>query len=98
MIDADKELKRNKKNKDKEYGFIPLSWKLVKVTGTQREVVKNGVCDFDFTADGGIYCTNGRHIFYLKDGKSKKIADTDMCLTLAAPNAEREQTDDLFAI
>lgn len=98
MVDADKELKRNKKNKDKEYGFIPLSWKLVKINGETREVVKSGVCDYDFSEDGGIYCTNGRHIFYLKDGKSKKIADTDMCLTLATPNPERKQTDDLFAV
>lgn len=97
-VDADKELKRNKKHKDKEYGFIPLSWKLVKVNGESREVIKSGVCDFDFSEDGGIYCTNGRHIFYLKDGKSKKIADTDMCLTLATPNPERKQTDDLFGI
>lgn len=98
MIEADKQLKRNKKNKDKEYGFIPMSWKLVKGTGEKREVIKSGVCDFAFSEDGGVYCTNGRHIFYIKDGKQKKIVDTDMCLCLATPNPERQQTDDLFAL
>lgn len=97
MIEADKQLKRNKKNKDKEYGFIPLSWKLIKVQGESKEVIKCGICDFAFTSDGGIYCTNGRHVFYLKDGKSQKIADTDMCLCLATPNPPPPERD-FFAI
>ena len=98
VIEADKELKRNKKNKDKEYGFIPMSWKLIRVADGKTEVVRSGVCDFDFTADGGVYCTNGRHIFYVKDGKRQKIADTDMCLHLATANPEYKESDDLFGI
>ena len=98
MIEAEKELKRNKRTKDKEYGFIPLSWKLVKVQGGATEPIKSGICDFALTQDGGIYCTNGRHIFYIKDGKSTKVADTDSCLTLATPSPERKQTDDLFGV
>ena len=98
LIEAEKELKRNKRKKDKEYGFIPLSWKLVKVQGGATEPVKSGVCDFALAQDGGIYCTNGRHIFYIKDGKTTKIADTESCLTLATPNPERKESDDLFGL
>lgn len=99
IIEADKELKRNKKNKEKEYGFIPLSWKLVKVSADGKtEAVKSGICDYTFAKDGGLYCTNGKRIFYLKDGKCRKIADTDMCLCVAAENPERKDADDLFAL
>lgn len=84
LIEAEKELKRNKKFKDKEYGFIPMSWKLVKVTDGKTEPIKSGICDFTLCGDGGIYCTNGRHIFYLKDGETKKVADADMCLNVSA--------------
>lgn len=83
VIEAERELKRNKRFKDKEYGFIPMSWKLVKITDGKAEPIKSGICDFALTKDGGIYCTNGRHIFYLKDGSCKKVADPDMCLSLA---------------
>ena len=82
-IEAEKELKRNKKTKDKEYGFIPLSWKLVRIAGGKEEQIKNGVCDFALCKDGGVYCTNGRHIFYIKEGTQKKVADTQSCLCVA---------------
>ena len=83
FIEAEKELKRNKKTKDKEYGFIPLSWKLVKRSGEKEEILKSGVCDFALCKNGGVYCTNGRHIFYLENGVSKKVVDTESCLCVA---------------
>ena len=92
LIEAEKELKRNKKTKDKEYGFIPLSWKLVKRTGEKEEVLKSGICDFALSSDGGVFCTNGRHIFYLKDGSSKKIADTESCLCVATESQAQAQS------
>lgn len=93
LIEAEKELKRNRRFKDKEYGFIPLSWKLVRHSGDTVETVKNGVCDFALCADGGIYCTNGKHIFYIKDGKTTKIADTEMCLCVATESVAAEYRD-----
>lgn len=83
FIEAEKELKRNRRAKDKEYGFIPLSWKLIRRTGEREEILKSGICDFALCADGGLYCTNGRHIFYWKDGKTVKVADAKCCLNVA---------------
>ena len=97
FIEAEKELKRNKKTKDKEYGFIPLSWKLIKRSGEKEEILKSGVCDFALCAGGGVYCTNGKHIFYVKDGVSKKVADTESCLCVATENGS-SFSEDVFAI
>ncbi len=87
MIEADREYKRNARKAKGEAGFIPMSWKLVRRTEKGEETVKNGVCDFALCRDGGIYCTNGRHIFYVKDGKSRKIADAERCLCVATETA-----------
>ncbi len=97
LIEAEKEMKRNKKKKDKEYGFIPLSWQLVKLNGKTPETIKSGICDYDLCKDGGIYCTNGRRIFYVKESECKKIADTEKCLTLAT-ESRVAGTDDLFSL
>ncbi len=95
LIEAEKELKRNKKFKDREYGFIPLTWKLVRLENGSATVLESGVCDFALCSDGGIYTTNGRHIYYCKDGKSRKVLDTQMCLSIST-QAMRAQSDDLF--
>lgn len=97
FIEAEKELKRNKRTKDKDYGFIPLSWKLIKVSGGKEETIKSGICDFDLCRSGGLYYTNGRHIFYLGTGGAKKTADTESCLCVAAESDAPEQsTADFF--
>lgn len=95
LIEAEKELKRNKRFKDKEYGFIPVNWKLVKIGNGKAEPIKSGICDFALCADGGIYCTNGKHIFYIKDGKSTKVASADLCLSVAT---ESDTAQDTFFI
>lgn len=82
LIEADKEEKRNQKFKDREYGFIPASWELVKKTD-KTEVIARGVCDFTLADDGSVYYTDGRHIFRYDGCTTKKIADTERCLTLA---------------
>lgn len=97
LINVEKECKRNRRKKDKEYGFIPLSWKLIVIKDGKQEEIKSGICDFDFCKDGGIYCTNGRRIFYIKDGKTVKIAETERCLCLATENTEKEEAG-LFSI
>lgn len=95
LIEVEKEFKRNKKYKDGEYGFIPMSWKLVKIVDGKAKPLKSGICDFALCADGGLYCTNGRHIYYVKDGNTKKIADTERCLCLATQSVST-LSGDLF--
>lgn len=91
LIEAEKEYKRNRKYKDREYGFIPMSWELVRFTGEgKEEVLKKGICDYALCADGGLYCTNGKHVFYLKDGEQKKIADCDLCLSVSTAGTAAE--------
>ncbi len=96
LIEAEKELKRNKRFKDKEYGFIPMSWKLVKIENGKAVPIKSGICDFDLCEDGGIYCTNGKHVFYIKDGNTVKVADADMCLSVSTASERSFAEDDLF--
>lgn len=83
-IRVDKELKRNKRFKDKDYGFIPRSWQLVRIAQSGAEtVLKSGVADYAVGKEG-IYCTDGRHIYRLNGSECKKIADTEFCLHLDA--------------
>lgn len=93
LINYEKELKKNKSKKDKDYGFIPKSWKLIEVGG--GSVIKSGVADFDILPDGTFIVTNGRRIFAVKDGKTTKLCNTENCLTVAC--VHRSQTkNDLF--
>lgn len=94
-VEADKELKRNAKKKDKEYGFIPSSWKLVKRNGDKETVLRSGVCDFALCRDGGVYCTDGKHIYYLNGEIVRKVADTESCLHLSVER-EKSASVDLF--
>lgn len=82
VIEVDKEIARNKKFKDKDLAFIPASWKLVRIRGGEEEEMKSGICDFSL-AEGGVVCTNGRKVFFLKDGKSEKIAEGELVLNVA---------------
>lgn len=91
LINADKEMKCNRRKKDPDYGFIPMSWQLIDAeSGT---VIKSGVADFDILSDGTIVATNGKHIFAIRDGKSKKIADTDCCLRVGCLHASAKRAD-----
>ncbi|MBQ8295789.1 MAG: hypothetical protein IJX87_05090 [Clostridia bacterium] len=97
LINVEKELKKNKKSEDP--GFIPRSWKLVKLTPQSAGNFKNcietelasGVADFCLlTKDGTntLLYTNGKHIFAVEDrgkeSKRKKLLDTDFCLKVGA--------------
>lgn len=92
LIEADKEQKRNRKFKDREYGFIPASWKLVR-RGEKEEVLASGVCDYALSDDGTLYYTDGRHIFRRKDGKETKLADTACCLSIAVQHSAGETAE-----
>ena len=80
MVKVDRELKKN--GKEEDYGFIPRSWKLARLTANGEEELAYGVADYCFCEDG-IVVTNGKHIFLIENGKRKKIADVDCCLKLA---------------
>lgn len=82
LIEADKEMKRNARSKEKDVGFIPRSWQLVKISPRGEEtVLKSGVADYALGADG-VYCTDGKHVHRVSyDGtERKKLFDTDFCL------------------
>lgn len=83
LIEADKEFKRNQRNKDKLAGFVPLSWQLIKISGEGVDVIKKGISSFDIEDDGAIVCANGRHILRIKDGKTEKTADGSAILKVS---------------
>ena len=98
FIEAEKEMKRNRKQKDADYGFNPRSWELIRIFQGKTETIKSGVCDFALCRDGGVYCTNGRRIFYVSEGVSKKIAETEKCLCVATAENSDRKTYDLFGL
>ena len=88
LLNVDKELKKNKKQED--YGFIPSSWKLVKLArgGEAEKELASGVADFCLVEENGkkefVY-TNGKHIFSGEEGqKRKKLTDVDFCLKVGS--------------
>lgn len=88
LLNVDKELKKNKKQED--YGFIPSSWKLVKLArgGEEEKELASGVADFCLVEENGkkefVY-TNGKHIFSVEEGeKRKKLTDVDFCLKVGS--------------
>lgn len=102
LLNVDKELKKNKKQED--YGFIPSSWKLVRIGPDRKEAaeIASGVADFCLVRENGektIVYTNGRHIFSIREGeKRKKLVDTDFCLKVGSvfPAASSDQLYDFF--
>jgi hypothetical protein len=78
LIDVEKQAKHNASKKNTEGGFVPLSWQLIEVES--GKVIKSGIADYDICEDGTIIATNGRKIFEIKDGNSKKVCDVQCCL------------------
>lgn len=102
LLNVDEQLKKNKKQEN--YGFIPQSWKLIKIDkdGNETELT-GGVADFCFTDDGNgkraVIFTNGKHIFTLTDeGKRKKLADADFCLKVGGTPSPADESNDLFGL
>lgn len=90
LINVEKEMKKNRK-KGGDFGFIPLSWQLVELDS--GEVIKSGVADYDVTEDGAFIVTNGRHVFSIKDGKCKKLCDTESCLKVSCRHFSETKSD-----
>ena len=96
LVNVEKELKKNKHTQD--YGFIPHSWKLVKLSDGQMQELANGVADFCVIEENGEVCllyTNGKHIFSIKNGQRTKILDTDFCLRIGGIQ-QKVRYDNLF--
>ena len=72
LLNVDKELKKNKKQED--YGFIPSSWKIVRLgkNGASDTEIASGAADFCLVEEDGktkfVY-TNGKHIFSVEEGQ-----------------------------
>ena len=101
LLNVDKELKKNKKQED--YGFIPSSWKIVRLgkNGAPDTEIASGAADFCLVEEDGktkfVY-TNGKHIFSVEEGqKRQKLADTDFCLKVGGI-ARAHSDGKLFAL
>lgn len=84
-INAEKELKKNARFKENDYGFIPRSWQLVRLSRDgKEEVLRSGVAEFALGREG-IYYTDGKHVYRtdFSGENRKKLADCDCCLHLA---------------
>ncbi len=93
LLNVDKELKKNRKQED--YGFIPASWKLVRLARgeTPETELASGAADFCIVEEDGkkrfVY-TNGKHIFEVEEGqKRKKLVDTEFCLKVGGLTTAR---------
>lgn len=97
LLNVEKELKKNKKQED--YGFIPSSWKIVRLgkDGNGETEIASGAADFCIVEENGvekIVYTNGRHIFSVADGeKRKKLVNTDFCLKVGGLTDVKTNSD-----
>ncbi|MCD8371935.1 MAG: hypothetical protein LUD27_01385 [Clostridia bacterium] len=89
LVNVDKEYKRNSRKKDKDFGFIPLSWKLI---NGADEVLFSGAADYDIDGGGNIIVTNGKHIFALNGGKKQKLCDCGYCVNVACLHTSDTKT------
>ena len=97
LLNVEKELKKNKKQED--YGFIPSSWKIVRLEkdGRGETEIASGAADFCIVEENGvkkIVYTNGKHIFSVAEGeKRKKLADADFCLKVGSMTGVKTNSD-----
>lgn len=95
LINVEKELKRN--GKREEYGFIPKSWALVRLTQDENGKfvgeyeLARGVADYCIVEEDGetlLIFTNGKRVFALTEEKErvkmKKLFETDCCIKVNA--------------
>lgn len=89
-INAEKELKKNARFKENDYGFIPRSWQLVRLgRDGSEQVLRSGVAEFALGKEG-IYYTDGRHVYRtdFAGENREKLADCESCLHLAVYPSE----------
>lgn len=76
LINAEKELKKNRKFKGESLGFIPRSWELRRLMPNGEDtLIRRGVLSYRvYEESGEILVSNGSEIFLItKDGKEERI-------------------------
>ncbi|MBR2913264.1 MAG: hypothetical protein IKK51_02770 [Oscillospiraceae bacterium] len=88
MLDAEKNLKANKKSGDPYAGIMSASRVLVRrASDGTEEVLAKGVLDYALCGDGGVVYSNGSHILHRKpDGTVENIVKTRMAARLQVVN------------
>lgn len=85
VINAEKSEKENRKHGDKNPGIIPHSWQLVRRNHLgEEEVVRKGVMDYSFTADGSLIVSDGKHLLKLSEGKEEILCKCRLAQNIVA--------------
>ncbi len=85
IVNAEKAEKENRKHGDKNPGIIPRSWQLVRRNSLgEEELVRCGVMDYTFTADGSLIVSDGKHLIRLPDGKEEIICKCSLAQNIVA--------------
>jgi hypothetical protein len=104
IINVEKEMKKNKK--DKYQSFIPRSWKLVHVKEEKDAVFEqkflSGIADYCLLDENNIIATNGKYIFHIikeeNSWTSKAILKTNFCLKVfPMPKNDSPLKEELFS-
>ncbi len=76
LVNAERELKRNRKFKGESLGFIPRSWELHRLMPNGEDtLIRRGVLSYRvYEESGEILISNGSEVFLItKDGKEEKV-------------------------
>ena len=85
VINAEKTEKANRKSGDKNPGIIPHSWQLVRRNHLgEEEIVRHGVMDYSFTADGSLIVSDGKHLLKLSEGKEEILCKCRLAQNIVA--------------
>lgn len=105
-LNVEKEMKNNQKEEDG--GFIPRTFKLVKIPKNPDEFISqripgmavtlaSGVADYTLAQENGetvLLYTNGKRIFAIyENGEKKKLCHTDFCVHIGALQSSQTETD-----
>ena len=98
LIEAEKNLKKNRKRREKFPGIAPDSWKLLRRTPDGSiQTMMNGVISFDVDADGNVLYTNGKNVLLIKkDGNMEKLADAALCKHVSSLPAKLQARNSIF--
>lgn len=109
LLNVEKELKNNQKEQDG--GFIPRSWKLVKIPKNTDDFsvqydhgmaveLAHGVADFCLIEENGektLVFTNGKRVFALNEqGEKRKLFHTDFCVKVGSVQSYSNVRSDFF--
>ncbi len=64
LIELEKTLQQNLRYGEKNPGFVPYSWELIKKDDKGERVIKKGISDYALAGET-VICSNGRHLMQL---------------------------------